>query len=209
MRRAALAMLLAGCGHDAATSDAALADVMPPGTKRVFVTSQRYSADLRSAGGRATGLESADAIFQTHADAVTLGGTFRAWLSTTATHAIDHITGAGPWYRMDGALAFANRATLGTAPAVPIMYDEMRGEPDPFYESWTGTALGGHVAPPGARSSVTCLEWTSTVDSNLVGGLVGVYGDAPGEPEGDGAAWTDYAVGYCSPFQRHLYCFEE
>lgn len=175
--------------------------VTPPGL-RVFVTSLRYSADLRTAGGQATGLASADAICQTLADAAAIGGTFRAWISTTAVDAIEHITGNGPWYRMDGQLAFPNRATLGTTPLVPIMIDEKGGFPDPFYESWTGTALGGYLAPLGSRQSVTCWDWTSTVDSTQVGGVVG-------DIDASGASWTELATGYCSPFRRRLYCFEQ
>ncbi|MDQ3367329.1 MAG: hypothetical protein M3680_18045 [Myxococcota bacterium] len=177
-------------------------DSMAPPGKRVFVSSLRYSADLRSAGGKPTGLASADAICQTLADAVRLGGTFRAWLSTTTVHAIDHITGDGPWYRMDGALAFPNRARLGTTPLVPISIDEQGGTPDPFYEAWTGTALGGYRAPLGSRQSVTCVDWTSTVDSTLIGGVVG-------DIDANGASWTNLATGYCSPFSRRLYCFEQ
>lgn len=182
---------------------------IPPDGKRVFVTSLRYSADLRSAGGQPTGRASADAICQTLADAAGLGGMFRAWLSTTDVHAIDHILGNGPWYRMDGAVAFPNRATLGTTPLVPISIDEKLGHPDPFYESWTGTALGGYLAPRGSRTSVTCYDWTSTIDSTQVGGVLGVYGEPSGELDGTGPQWTDYATGYCSPFRRHLYCFEQ
>jgi hypothetical protein len=210
-----LLVLLAACGG---TSDDGTGDAMPrtdgsmagsdgnrdasPAGLRVFVTSLRYSADLRSAGGQATALASADHICQTLADAVSLGGTFRAWLSTSQVHAIDHIAGAGPWYRMDGELAFSNRATLGTTPLVPISIDEKGGMPDPFYEAWTGTALGGYRAPPLQRQSVTCWDWTSTIDSTQVGGVVGDIDDSSSH-------WTDLATGYCSPFHRRLYCFEQ
>lgn len=220
----ALLLVVAACGGaatddlDASTSDAAVvhpdgklisdaqvvtpdSPITPPGM-RVFVTSLRYSADLRSAGGQATGLASADAICQTLADAAEIGGTFRAWISTTSVDAIDHITGNGPWYRMDGTKAFPNRATLGTTPLVPISIDEKGGMPDPFYESWTGTALGGHLAPLGSRQSVTCYDWTSTVDSTQVGGVVG-------DIDVNSSSWTNLATGYCSPFHRRLYCFEQ
>jgi len=174
---------------------------------RVFVTSLRYPANLRDAGGGATGRESADLICQTLADAAAIGGTFRAWLSTTDEDAIDHIQGNGPWYRMDGALVFPNRASLATTPMAAISVDEHLGHPDPFYESWTGTALGGHLAPLGNRLSVTCWDWTSTVDSTQVGGMLGLFGTV--NQDGTGPDWTQYAVGYCSPFARHLYCFEQ
>lgn len=178
------------------------APTVPPGAKRVFVSSLRYSADLRTAGGQATGLASADYICQNLADAAQIGGTWRAWISTSTTNAIDHITGTGPWYRMDGAMAFPNRARLGTTPLVPVSIDEMGGTPDPFYEAWTGTALGGFKAPLGSRQSVTCWDWTSTVDSTMVGGVVG-------DIDANGSSWTDLATGYCSPFARRLYCFEQ
>lgn len=173
----------------------------PPGL-RVFVSSLRYPADLRTAGGQATGRASADYICQTLADAAGIGGVWRAWLSTTDKHAVNHIQGNGPWYRIDGQLAFPNRATLGTTPMVPIAVDEHGGMPDPFYEAWTGTAIGGFLAPLGSRQSVTCYDWTSTVDSTLVGGVVG-------DIDANGSSWTNLAVGYCSPFSRRLYCFEQ
>src|SRR5688572_3513455 len=81
------------------------APTQPPGL-RVFVSSLRYPADLKTAGGKATGKASADAICQTLADAAGLGGTYVAWLSTSDQNAIDHVQGPGPWYRVDGALAF-------------------------------------------------------------------------------------------------------
>jgi len=181
---------------------------VPPGGKRVFVTSLRYSANLRAEGGQATGRASADAICQTLADAASLGGTFRAWLSTSDLDAIDHITGTGPWYRLDGAVAFPNHASLGTTPQVPISIDEKLGHPDPFYESWTGTGVGGHLAAT-SLSSPTCLDWTSTVDSDSIKGVLGVFGEGSGELDGTGPQWTNYGAGFCTPFARHLYCFEE
>jgi hypothetical protein len=181
---------------------------VPPGAKRVFVTSLRYSANLRDEGGQATGRDSADAICQTLADAASLGGSFRAWLSTTDLDAIDHIAGTGPWYRLDGAVAFPNRASLGTTPQVPISIDEKLGHPDPFYESWTGTGVGGHLAAT-SLASATCYDWTSTVDSESIKGVLGVFGEGGGELDGTGPQWTNYAAGYCSPFSRHLYCFEQ
>lgn len=181
----------------------------PPGAKRVFVTSLRYPADLKSAGGKATGRASADSICQTLADASSLNGTFVAWLSTSDMDALDHISGQGPWYRMDGALVFANRAKLSTIPPVPINVDETLGKPDPYYETWTGTNLGGHHTPPGGRVSTTCNDWTTEVISDSVGGMLGIFGNGYGQDVGHSADWTQYTVGYCGPFDRHLYCFEQ
>lgn len=199
---------------DGATSTPDASNPLPPDATstpsglRVFVSSLRYPANLQAAGGQATGLASADALCQGLADAAALGGTFRAWLSTSTVDAIDHIQGAGPWYRMDGAMAFPNHASLATTPLVSINLDEHLGSPDPYYEPWTGTALGGRHAPPtGTVASTTCLDWTSTSSSSSIRGLVGYYGEVAAQ--GDGPAWTDLALGYCSPFSRHLYCFEQ
>ncbi|CAN5772529.1 hypothetical protein BH11MYX2_BH11MYX2_24010 [soil metagenome] len=201
-------------GHDAPTSPDAsppsdASTPPPPGAKRVFVTSLRYPADLKSAGGKASGRESADSICQTLADASSLGGTFVAWLSTSDMDAIDHVTGPGPWYRIDGVMVFANRAKLGAIPTVAINVDETMGKPDPYYESWTGTSLGGHHTPPGSRVSTTCNDWTTTVINDSVEGTLGIFGNGFGQDVGRGADWTQYTVGYCAPFARHLYCFEQ
>jgi hypothetical protein len=176
----------------------------------VFVTSLRYPADLLSAGGKATGRLSADSICQTLADASELGGTFVAWLSTSDMDAIDHISGNGPWYRMDGVMVFANRAKLSTTAAVAINVDETLGHPDPFYETWTGTNVGGHHTPLGTRSSTTCNDWTTTTISDYISGTLGVFGNGNGADLGHGTDWTQYTIaGYCGPFARHLYCFEQ
>lgn len=185
------------------------APTLPSGAKRVFVTSLRYPADLRTAGGQATGRASADAICQTLADASSLGGTFVAWLSTSTSDAIDHVSGVGPWYRMDGVKVFANHANLGTTPAVAITVDETLGTPDPYFESWTGTSLGGHRSPLGSRASVTCNDWTSTAITAAVEGTLGVFGNGYGQDVGHGADWTQFGMGSCGPYARHLYCFEQ
>jgi hypothetical protein len=182
---------------------------IPAGGKRVFVSSLRYSANLRAEGGQSTGRASADAICQTLADAASLGGTFRAWISTNDLDAIDHITGSGPWYRLDASIAFPNHASLATTPQVPLSIDEKLGHPDPYYEAWTGTGVGGRLAAISSLTSTTCLDWTSTVDSTTIQGMLGVFGENGGELDGTGPQWTEYATGYCSPFHRHLYCFEQ
>jgi hypothetical protein len=191
-------------GDAGATADAGLGgpDAGASAKLRVFVTSQRYPADLRSAGGLDTGRESANALCQLAADAAELGGTFRAWISVSNVDAIDQVEGDGPWYRMDGVMLFPNHASLGTVPDEPILLDENGEMPDPFFEAWTGTAIGGRLATGPGLDSATCLDWTSTIDSESIKGLVG-------DIDGDGAAWTNLADGYCSPFERRLYCFEQ
>ena len=172
------------------------------GGLRVFVSSQQYPANLVEAGGGADAHESADALCQLLGDAAQLGGTWRAWLSTTEVDAIDHIEGDGPWSRLDGTLLFPNHASLGVTPEAAILMDENGELPDPFYEAWTGTAVGGRVVPLDTLDSTTCLDWTSTIDSDEVKGQVGDIDSAD-------STWTTLADGFCSPFDRRLYCFEQ
>lgn len=216
MRILVLVAALAACGGggddggqpDANSGSDSGAVDGPAAGKRVFVSSLRYPANLQAAGGESTGMASADALCQQLADAASLGGTYRAWLSTSSEDAIDHVQGTGPWYRMDGAMVFPNHASLGTTPMVPISIDEMGGMPDPYYESWTGTGTGGRLKVDNGLTSTTCEDWTSTIDSDTIKGWLGIFGQQ-NTTLGAGPEWTNYADGFCSPFSRHLYCFEQ
>jgi hypothetical protein len=178
-------------------------------SKRAFVSSQRYPANLKAAGGQVDGLASADALCQGLADAESLGGTFRAWLSTSTVDAIDHIQGPGPWVRMDGALLFENHAALMTVPNDAFDLDERRERPNPYYEPWTGTSLGGRRAVRN-DANTTCLDWTSTANSESIRGVVGWFGpESAQNPSPTSDSWTNSAAGYCAPFTRRLYCFEQ
>src|SRR5687768_18516769 len=57
---------------------------VPPGAQRVFVTSQRYPADLESAGLGFDGLSGGDNICQKLAAASGLTGTWTAWVSSSS-----------------------------------------------------------------------------------------------------------------------------
>jgi hypothetical protein len=167
--------------------------------KYVFATSTSYSGDFKTPTGAATGLEGADKICQVAATGAGLSGTFQAWISTSTVHAIDHVSGAGPWYRMDDTLVFLNHASLWTAPDDQIDIDEKKRTigSDPV---WTGTGVGGHRAPlrTGALSS-TCNDW----------GLPGwktVSGEA-GVTSSVDAGWTAWYGATCERKMR-IFCFE-
>lgn len=62
------------------------------GPKTVFLTSNTYNADLKSAGGALTGLRGADEICQAAAENGNVPpGTYIAWLSTSTKDAIDRL----------------------------------------------------------------------------------------------------------------------
>ncbi len=194
---------------DAATTMTDAPVPLPP--LRVFVSSVRYTSNLKTLGGQTTGLASADALCQGLANAARLSGTYRAWLSTSTVDAIDHIEGTGPWHRTDGVMAFPDHASLSATPQVKISHDETGSLVDPTdgnFLVWTGTAVGGRRTPPsGAVTNTTCLDWTSTTGAPNIRGTTGYFGVAAAP--GDGPAWTHYVNGYCGGLTRHLYCFEQ
>jgi hypothetical protein len=73
------------------------------GANRVFVTSQLVKP------GTLGGLAAADAICTDLASNAGIGGAYVAWLSTSSVGAIDRISGARGWVRVDG-LPFADTA---------------------------------------------------------------------------------------------------
>ncbi|MDQ3370786.1 MAG: hypothetical protein M3680_35660 [Myxococcota bacterium] len=177
------------------SSDAALP---PSGAAIVFITSNFYDGDLRTAGAGATGLEGADQLCQLHADAASLPGTYRAWLSSKTVDAIDRITGPGPWQNTRDEIVFQNRAQLQTHPIRTVGYDETGRALYPLV--WTGTDVG-REAPPQFSSdpTSTCNDWTSK--SGATPGAT--YGDSGQSSSG---AWS--RNGYDGCYDTHaLYCF--
>lgn len=176
---------------DASTTEPPV-DSGPPG-KRVFLSSNEYTADLRGAAGAATGVAGADALCNLLAQAEGIGGTWTAWISDGATNAVDRIQGTGPWYRMDGQLAFLNRANLQTGAKTAIVVDEKgRSWAQQYiHGAWTGTQQTG------ARSTHRCSDWTSSahVQDGTVGDIT------------SGARWSADSVDVCD-YPHHLYCFE-
>ncbi|MBA3454678.1 MAG: hypothetical protein H0T42_16445 [Deltaproteobacteria bacterium] len=181
-RLGALALVtLVACGNDIRTEHDA-----PPGPKRVFITRAAQT-------GKFGGLAGADRICTT-AGALLGGGPWKAWLSTSTVHAIDRITGTGPWVDTIGHVVFPSRAELMSLPSMPLYYDEA-GKFLGVGELWTGTAVGGtYVATP---SGPPCAEWTSRVGEATLG--LAARKDA---------AWTAQRNEACDR-PAHLICFEQ
>lgn len=126
------------------------------GVKRVFVTSVTYSGNLGGVAG-------ADAKCATAAEAQSLGGAWKAWISSGSVNAIDRINDVGPWYLVNGVQkVFNNKANLSTTPLVAIDEDETGGQPTwmGIDGMWTGTTTG-------VASGNDCLGWTSEVNTSL------------------------------------------
>ena len=174
-------------------------------TSRVFVTSTRHTGDLKSAGSGlpgcgggacADGLAGGDAICSQRAREAELGGTWVAWLSTSAVAAETRLgAGSGPFVLASSGVrmvtsdreALLNTASLDLRSA--ISQDEFGDPVAPGV--WTGTNADGSSA------AATCLDWTTS------GGRWGMAGDSTET----GIGWTNDGTASCD-VPLHLYCFE-
>jgi len=173
-----------------------------PAEKIVFVTDGLFTADLAMEGGAASGLQGGDNLCNTEARDAGLGGTFRAWLSTSTENARDRIAAVGPWRMVKGPdVLFPDRSAGGT-PKGFLQYTA-KGN-DLFFTNesnvWTGTKDTGTV------NVATCAGWTSGLASQT-----GTYGQFTWTS----GFWTDYrgfeAAGLSKPCSTRLrlYCFEQ
>jgi len=165
---------------------------LPPGHKRVFVSSTKHDGNLG-------GLTGADAKCQQTADAAGLGGRWIAWVSTTTADAIDRLADVGPWYGLDGKRFFADKAAVAsitTGPDNGLWRDE-KGSFLPSDRIWTGTGPGGRYV-----SSIgdACQAWTSASMSDQA--RIGIVGRVD-------YTWTSYSFTTCDQAYLRPICFEQ
>ena len=152
------------------------ADLFAP--KLAFVTSDAHQGDLG-------GLIGADAKCQGLADAVGLGGTYRAWLSdSSGSPATRFVKSFGPYVRTDGEVIANNWTDLTDgAIAVPISVDESGfsppivrdDDPNSPWHTWTATKPDGtrwqSSWPASPIPGEYCQDWTINVDTTPEGGI--------------------------------------
>ena len=182
---------------------------VPTPTKKVFVTSELYTGDLREAQ-ISDGLTGGDAKCQRLALAAGLAGQYKAWLSSNIVAAKDRLTHSTvPYVEVDGTRvadnwdAMVNSCVLlhgialtetgGPAPLAPFA-TAVCGNTSAVR---TGTDCRG--ANDGHGYDL-CRDWTSTVG----GGETGLSGTT-------GPSWTLYCAaggGMCSG-PAPIYCFQQ
>lgn len=178
-----------------ATTPPSVPPANPPATpapfngKRVFVTSEKFSANL-------AGIDGGDQRCQAAAQKAGLGGQWRAWLSGLLEPAREHVSGTGPWYLVDKqTLAFANRAQLGAEPSHAIDMDEKGAVVSGNGWVWTGTKEGGVQA-----GLAHCAGWSNSLA--VVDGAIGIASSAKN--------WTWGTTRSCGNVTTaSLYCFEQ
>lgn len=185
-----------GDGSSSGTSGSSSGTSGTSGGPKLFFTSrQLYPGNLG-------GLAGADARCAAEALDAGLGGTFRAWLSTSTADAKTRISG-GPWVFRNGEKALSP-SSAGVSPDNFLRYDARGGDLlfEPELDVWTGTGELGLLD----SSKATCLDWTSNATAQL--GAFGTLGAI-------GSRWTheipfgnDPPGRSCSETLR-LYCFEQ
>ncbi len=190
----------AGGASDGASTDGSRVDgagpaQVPPGAKRIFVTQETFEGNLVSGGG----LAGADGACSDAAKAAQLGGSWKAWISTSTVDAIDRISDVGPWFDLGGTEIFSDKANLAQSPAAALWRDE-NGTSLASDRIWTGTGFGGKYAPDLGPGSKPCSDWTSAAQGESA--KIGQVGRK------DGAAWTAFAGTTCDQ-QAHLICLEQ
>jgi hypothetical protein len=169
--------------------------------RRMFVTSASFTANLAAVGGAATGLAGGDNLCNQAAQASSLGGAWKAWLSASTMDAIDRIDDVGPWLNLSRtSILFPNKAALTQVPLDGIWADlEDDHGSIPTGSAWTGTRTGGHLSQ-GDGFIDTCDDWADVGQFSL-GSTGAVHSNA--------SNWTDYLLGECQIDSNHLYCIEQ
>jgi len=161
--------------------------------KRVFVSSSSPAAT-----GAFGGLAAADAFCQSAANTKQLGGSWKAWLSTSSTSASSRLLHATVPYRLlDGATVAANWVGLtsgGLSHAINVTEAGVVLPSGTILEVWTGTTTAG------AYSGDTCNGWTD--GSATPTAEVGLTSES-------GAGWTAKYRQFCDRTNIRLYCFEQ
>lgn len=156
--------------------------------KRVFISSATYNGNLG-------GLSGADAKCQALADAVPLGGTYKAWLSDGTTSAASRITQSSSGYRLVNGTKIADDwadLTDGTIDAV--LNVTQTGATVGMVYVWTNTSTAG-----GIQDTNHCTNWTSS-SMGLSGNL--------GSTVWYDYTWTNVGPNSCNTSNR-LFCFEQ
>ncbi|MDO8429963.1 MAG: fibronectin type III domain-containing protein, partial [bacterium] len=162
-------------------------NVTPNNLALVFITSSTYSANLGGVAG-------ADSICQVKADSVSLGGSWKAWLSDSNTSAASRFYHSPVFYKtVNGSTIANNWSDLTDGSISSYLYVTEMGANASSFAAWTNTTFGGSAL------GNSCINWTSISSSNSGG-----YGFASNLNSG----WTQSSISTCNTTSR-LYCFEQ
>ena len=158
--------------------------------RRAFLSSTEV---LASVGGVAA----ADALCQSLADAVALGGVWRAWLSDDSSNPADSFTRSSqPYQLLDGTRIADDWADLTDGElAQPINRDETGQQWLGVVDVWTATSVAGQQT-----TAAPCSNWTVAAGGTYVG--IGRANDTA-------STWTQDLIQSCGASSVRIYCFEQ
>lgn len=176
------------CGRACMTGEVCVQGTCRLG-RRVFVTSTTHTGNL---GGLAGG----DAICAARAQAASLGGTWRAWISNATESPRTRFTqSTTPYLRVDGvqvAAGFADLTDNSLGNAISLTEN---GTSSTATEVFTGTTGDGYPANSG--NGLHCGNWMTESGQAAVGASNGVN-----------AFWSFTTMASCAT-ARPLFCFEQ
>jgi hypothetical protein len=157
----------------------------------VFVTNETFLSG--GAPGLLNGLADADQKCQDRAQAASLSGTYKAWLSDGLTDAASrHRHATSAYVLVDQTVVAMNWADLTDGTLAHAIDKDEHGNPTSGAAVWTGTTTAGTAVADGS-----CSNWFSSVGTGRRGTSSATNGE-----------WTDLSDGDCSTPAR-LYCFEQ
>ncbi len=160
--------------------------------KRVFISSTTYNGNLG-------GLSGADTKCQTLADNASLGGTWKAWLSSTTVSAASRLTHSlDPYLLINQTTKIADDWTDLTDGVLgaPINLSQINTTINS--NVWTNTNIAGNILNTGGTT--TCTSFTSNASNRT--SRVGKNANF------DTNDWTNFTSSACNSSLR-LYCFEQ
>ncbi len=172
-----------------ARPDIGRSDGPSPTAKRVFVSS------TAPANGNLGGNAGGDQYCQSLANALGLGGGWKAWLSETSLITPDtSFTHASVPYRLVDGTTIANNWTELTSGTLQHAIDLDETGAQALVEVWTGTVRNGRA------EGDACSGWsTSSFSVNAEVGLSNMTD----------YRWTSAYLQPCDVASPHLYCFEQ
>lgn len=157
------------------------------GPKTVFITSAVYTGNLG-------GIAGADAKCQARADAASLGGAYKAWISdNSGTPETNHTHNPSRYQLVNGTTIANNWDDLTDGSLLHSINLDENSNVRNGATVWTDTTQQGIII----SSSDSCNNWSGVSGNGETG--FSTYSDG---------RWTDYAQRSCSPSYR-LYCFQQ
>lgn len=186
MKGTILVLALCACGGPTFIGvDAGPPPIVPDAGRFAFLTSTRYSGDLKTASNLSSSYVGANALCARHAADAGRGGSWVAFVGSSSNAPASRVSGAGPWLKRlpDGGQTVA-LASLAAAPVSSVNVDEK------------GAAVSGDVWS--GRAGPGCGDWREETGEGSIASVT---------PSG-GTGWQNVGKRACD-LKHSLLCLEQ